>query len=294
MSDFASYFNPEFSLDTYSSKDALSFASLCALAYQRDIENLDDGTIPEGWGFTNFKFFSKTLGGSIDTQGFVAECQDNIIISFRGSESSHDWATNFKLVTDPGPFANSEVHEGFQDALFPVLINILSAIYKFDPNRKKNIWVTGHSLGGALAILLVTMFTVDKIRVQGLYTFGAPRVGNKMFAELFDEEFKGSAFLVMNEGDLVPHLPDALRFTHVSKRMLFKLSGDRVEDQNTWDELKEKAKPIQENLASSGQNLMDFMSALISHMGKPGIAAIQYHLLDSPEGYLAKLKNDLK
>lgn len=291
MTNLASYFRPEFS-DDYSPTDALAFAVACALSYEYGLPQ--DGDTPNEqlaeWGFSKFKFFSKTLGGSIDTQGFVAEYNDKIIIAFRGSESARDWITNAKLVTDPGPLLDSQVHEGFQDALFPVVIKIVSVIYQFDPNREKDIWITGHSLGGALAVLLTAMLIIDEIKVKGLYTFGAPRVGNTKFAEEFDKNFQGISFRVVNEGDLVPHLPSDPPFYHTKNRILFKHSGERVNDKDTWEDFKKAAKPRVDDFLSNVTNLL---GTWISHIGKDGLAVKEYHVLGSQDGYLNKLKKDL-
>jgi len=107
MFNLPSLFKPEFA-DQYSPKDALAFAAACTLAYENDlpIEEITDvkaNTRLADWGFSKFQFFSKTLGGSIDTQGFVAEYQNKILIAFRGSSSTRDWMTNIEFVTDPGP-----------------------------------------------------------------------------------------------------------------------------------------------------------------------------------------------
>ncbi|NJL82058.1 MAG: lipase family protein [Chloroflexaceae bacterium] len=74
-------------------------------------------------------------------------------------------------------------------------------------------------MGGALAVLFAAMLAQDKIPITGLYTFGAPRVGNKRFAEAFDRNLKTKAYRVVNEGDLVPHLPPPLGFT--TQELLF-------------------------------------------------------------------------
>lgn len=90
---------------------------------------------------------------------------------------------------------------------------------------KKNGWhvfVTGHSLGGALA----TLFALDFVksvksgnRHRGVTTtmvnFGSPRVGNRGFCEEYDELVTDSIRIV-NRGDLVPTLPALLGYRHVS------------------------------------------------------------------------------
>ncbi|RCN51601.1 triacylglycerol lipase [Ancylostoma caninum] len=58
-----------------------------------------------------------------------------------------------------------------------------------------DIWISGHSLGGALATLaasyLVKSRRVAESNTVKLVTFGQPRVGDKEFANSFDEEVFG-------------------------------------------------------------------------------------------------------
>ncbi|MBD2175958.1 lipase family protein [Pseudanabaena sp. FACHB-1998] len=310
MPELSKYFTPEFSTtNNYSPKDAIALASACALAYayspkdgqvywEKDGNQYSQPFDQASWGFTNFQFFNKNLGVSIDTQGFVAEKEENLIIAFRGSESTTDWLTNIKLVTDPGPLLNSRVHEGFQDALYPVVISIISAIYQFDPNRTKNIWITGHSLGGALAVLMTAMLSIEKVNVRGLYTFGAPRVGNKNFANLLEANFQGTHFRVVNQGDLVPHVPfEAQGFYHAGKRIIFDINGDRLkgDTDEKWNKLKEQneKESILNEVVYDVRNFKDFFAAWFKLIPQKELAVKEYHVLLSKDGYLARLKKDL-
>ena len=47
------------------------------------------------------------------------------------------------------------------------------------------VFVTGHSLGAALAGLAVAAASSERVEIAGLYTYGMPRVGNHTFAEKF-------------------------------------------------------------------------------------------------------------
>jgi predicted lipase len=37
-----------------------------------------------------------------------------------------------------------------------------------------------------------------------MYTYGAPRVGNKAFADAFNQRLKGDAWRITNKADIVP------------------------------------------------------------------------------------------
>lgn len=53
-----------------------------------------------------------------------------------------------------------------------------------------SLWLTGHSLGGAMATLAAAWLAERKIPFSGAYTFGQPRVGDDNFQVAFDTKLK--------------------------------------------------------------------------------------------------------
>jgi hypothetical protein len=108
----------------------------------------------------------------------------------------------------PGLPADAQVHGGFQDAfarssddVFPEIQRLMA---QHDTN---NITVTGHSLGGGLAQLagMHLKLTVPEANVN-VVTFGAPRVGNKVWAEAVNDKV-ASYTRMTNQKDVVPIVP---------------------------------------------------------------------------------------
>ncbi|CAM9991059.1 unnamed protein product, partial [Phaeothamnion confervicola] len=107
-----------------------------------------------------------------------------------------------------------KVHAGFRGAFASVreaLADVIDIASGGDGNGASSggwhILVTGHSLGGALATLTTLDFgrRFPKAQVT-MYSFGAPRVGNTAFAELFSR-VNGESFRVVNKRDLVARMP---------------------------------------------------------------------------------------
>ena len=273
LTDFA----PTYTVPGYSPADALSLCLASNLAYAKRQNNRIDRDkirdITKEWGFPAVESFEIVRGHDIDTQGYVAINNTHILVAFRGSESLPDWLTNFQAVKDPGPWKDTEVHEGFQDAFMAVALKIGQIIGR--EYKSQQIWLTGHSLGGALAVLLAATLRESKIPVTGLYTFAAPRVGNTAFVKKLNKSLQRYAhWRVVNEGDLVPHLLPV--FSHAGQRKLLLDNGEVSESEQDWDNLKE--------------GMWGWMGQII---GKVKMKIAGSHKLDSANGYLQRLWQQL-
>lgn len=181
-------------------------------------------------GFTGaFDFFDHQ-----DTQGFVAESGDAVIVAFRGTQPNQpmDWFADFRATSDPWDHNAGKVHSGFYSALrkvWGVTLPNGEVLPKRLVNRgTKTIWITGHSLGGALAELCAAqaMF-VGRIPVQGVYTFGQPRVGNKDFATAVNEKLGSGVYRFVNDRDIVPRVPlFTMGFCHYGSQRFFDHAGE--------------------------------------------------------------------
>jgi hypothetical protein len=107
--------------------------------------------------------------------------------------------------------AGGRVHSGFADA-FAQISECLDAILALrTPNQK--LWLTGHSLGGALATLAAAHIGSEAI--HGLYTFGSPRVGDSAFTAVLP---KRGHHRFVHRDDWVPQIPpEFLGFVHRGK-----------------------------------------------------------------------------
>jgi triacylglycerol lipase len=162
---------------------------------------------------------------SVDnTQVYVAANDEHLLVAFRGSESPtsidglKDWLlTNaLNLLTQPsGPLSTEFLaagvgarwHVGFIGAIVKVWDRLYAEVDGRLSEKDRVFWITGHSLGGALALLAAWLFTRKTLPPHQVYTFGAPMVGNQAVADAYARELSGKIFRYVNTPDPVPLLP---------------------------------------------------------------------------------------
>ncbi|REL26499.1 lipase family protein [Thalassotalea euphylliae] len=138
-----------------------------------------------------------------DTQGFIAFNDEFAILAFRGTEkdSFSDIRTDASAALCQSP-AGGLVHEGFQNAFTKVWHQQLKQALEHPLLAGKPLYVTGHSLGGALATVAARQIPATT-KIAACYTFGSPRVGNDDWIN----RIKSPIYRIVNAADAVPMLP---------------------------------------------------------------------------------------
>jgi triacylglycerol lipase len=86
--------------------------------------------------------------------------------------------------------------------------------------------VTGHSLGGALAVLAADILNAQGFLIHSVYTFGQPRVGDATFAARYNMTLGQRTFRIVNSNDLVPRLPGWLMgYRHCGQHFFITAAG---------------------------------------------------------------------
>lgn len=137
------------------------------------------------------------------------------LISFSGTQNiKHvlNYDLNF-LEAEWQP--KGKVHSGFVKRSIKLMDQIEYFIKEND-----DFILSGHSLGGAVAVLCASRITTNGKNVAGVYTFGTPKIGNEDFREYYiDQNLWEKTKNYVTPRDFVKKLPP----------FIYKNIGDEIE-----------------------------------------------------------------
>ncbi|KAE9218613.1 hypothetical protein PF002_g16448 [Phytophthora fragariae] len=181
-----------------------------------------------------------------------------LVISFRGTTSKENWRSNLRAdqhvlwiksrglrwrrtclekvedVAAKIPLLNMalpRVHRGFWIA-YESIRDQLKEVTRLilDENPGVSVYITGHSMGGALAVLAAYDLAVNFSIKVNMYNFGGPRVGNPSFRQHYDRCVPTSYRVVM-DGDIVPGWPKFWGlYQHVGTEISLDVAGNLIVD----------------------------------------------------------------
>jgi hypothetical protein len=197
------------------------------------------------------------------TQALVLSAGDFVIVAFRGTrfqtradpiavverargEADAGAPPSGLWVTFSWPDVMSDInvkvgsdgiHCGFLQALDQATVwNDIQAYLTTLAGR--SVWFTGHSLGAALATIAAARFAAGG-SVQGLYTFGSPRVGTAIFTRTVP----GATWRIVNNQDVIARVPPTfLGYEHVGTLKSIDAKGDIGDAAAERDPLPERLK----------------------------------------------------
>ncbi|WP_150539618.1 lipase family protein, partial [Actinobacillus vicugnae] len=121
------------------------------------------------------------------TAAFFYVDETRAVISVRGTFEKKDWLIDGDAKQIKPDFnIKGELHRGFYTQA-ETIIRSDKFIGFVDSLNEKELYVTGHSLGGAVATIL-SAYLFELGFKPLLYTYGSPRVGNSDFARYYSDK----------------------------------------------------------------------------------------------------------
>jgi len=274
------------STSSYSEDVAKTLVSM--QAHVRTVSASGVDAIPAALGAMGFQCVGDVVEGPgrSGARAYVAfePVSSSLVVAFRGtmSDDTQEFVSN--ALTDanatksPVDFVDEssaqarawrgvEAHTGFLRE-YGRLRTMLADRVRRHPGAR--IWVTGHSLGGALATLAAVDLAANHRRDVVLYTSGSPRVGGADFRAAFDATVP-VAFRVALQLDLVPKVPGVVRrrqFEHVGRLLQLYPNGAIVPD----DRIEVRAREGQFRVHHDRQTYEGAVSAHLARCRGPSAA----------------------
>jgi hypothetical protein len=163
----------------------------------------------------------------------VHEETNTIIVYFAGTDDTKDMKQNISIGDVQWACRDGQrygrVHRGFMNAYASVRDRLHTALAAAmatvtSPTTTTTVIITGHSLGGALAVLAAADLTCqtddDTLRTRiKVVTFGAPPLCDDVFARSYAVNGPSTTWRFVNPWDYVPRLP-GMQFVHVGKPIM--------------------------------------------------------------------------
>jgi len=182
--------------------------------------------------------------------GLVAATADDVVVAFRGTHEDREWIE--ALAYGQAPWAFGRAHKGCTRLVENVWTNLLAGLYDEGADARR-IWVTGHSIGGTLALIAAARLEFEGFDVFNATTFGTPAVLDKTAAE----SFRCAILRVVNNEDILPDMPWPTMvdtYVHAGERILLTASGRVAAAHHTRDLARkvDRANAIGEGVLLSG------------------------------------------
>jgi triacylglycerol lipase len=171
----------------------------------------------------------------------VGENADGVIVAFRGTlppswqsqPSVLDWLQDLLCEPESRPDVPGKVHTGFYDATSAIIADVAAAVKSLNPASTKPVYVTGHSLGGAMASIGAWIMQAQPydIRVAQVVTFASPKPGDGAFQAAYQKVFNQIRY--ENYDDIVPLLPPADDFIKAAAEI--PVIGELFKQAENWD-----------------------------------------------------------
>lgn len=201
---------------------------MARLASNAYLDEKDAKSVMKKLGFTGHKFW--------DVEG--AQChavwnKEMYVLCFRGTEPDELSDVLADLNAIPrGAMTHGWVHSGFRGEVDKLWQDIATHQHKY---QDRKFYITGHSLGAAMATLATSRFE-EYTPVEQLTTFGSPRVGTRKFVK----NIQTPHIRVVNNNDVVTKVPLWLMgYKHHGDLTYINFYGN-IRKLTTWQMIKDK------------------------------------------------------
>jgi triacylglycerol lipase len=276
---------------TLDSGNAYWMARLASVAYIKkddpegspDVAKILANLKQEDPRFSSVTGFSKN-----SSQAILVEHEDFFTMAFRGTDELVDWLDNFDLIVTPvlllveGEKLDGYFHKGFWKATEDIWEPLLAKYQQFqqqDRDKQKELkqkkvrplFLTGHSLGGAMATIAATKLIHQDLPFISTYTFGQPRTMTHNTARIINGKAENRFFRFQNNNDMVTRAPArAAGYSHVGSFVYISEDKSLHNDIGWWYRFLDSAEGVIKAIPKKGldgvedHSMSDYLKAVQS------------------------------
>jgi hypothetical protein len=154
-------------------------------------------------------------------RGFLRAGGAGVEVAIKGTASMRDALTDGDIIPKKTPYGG--IHGGFLREFEEIQADVFDFVLS---HPRRPVFVSGHSLGGAIATILAVELAKDAFEVE-LLTLGSPRVGDAEFVATYGR-LPITHLRVVHASDIVPRFPRLFKYQHVCDPLHLSRSGHPI------------------------------------------------------------------
>jgi hypothetical protein len=185
-------------LETEAQEDQTAI-SKTQTSQNKNIQAIDEQSLEDALQEAGQKLIHHTTIPTSQVSYFVSQYNGVQTISIRGTANLENALLDLNVSLQAVDDLNIMLHQGFASAAKAVYEDVQPYL-----DKKQSIQTTGHSLGGAIAVILAMYLEQDNYPLSHVITFGQPKVTNVTGAKQFSDL---PLIRVVTLNDIVPLVP---------------------------------------------------------------------------------------
>ncbi len=241
-----------------SQANAYWMARLSQLVY----ESVDASNAPNESAILNelqaedSKFESVTGFSRNTAQAALVEHEDYLCFAFRGTDEPKDWLDNINAFSTAELFG--EFHRGFWNSVEDIWQGLFRLYQDKRNEQPRPLFLTGHSLGGAMATVAASRLIHNDLPFTSTYTFGQPRAMTLATARVFNIEARGRTHRFQNNNDIVTRVPARfMGYSHVGNFIYIDENKRLKDDPGFWNRFLDTVQGAVDALRETGVDAVE-------------------------------------
>ena len=189
-------------------------------------------------------------------QAAVVEHETYLALVFRGTDEGADWIDNLNAFPDQALFG--AFHRGFLHSVLDIWDPLFEQYSVLNRQEPRGLFITGHSLGGAMATVASSILIHQDEAFTSTYTFGQPRTVTRDTSRVYNVEAKGKTFRFQNNNDIVTRAPArVMGYSHVGTSLYITQQGRIHQDPGRWLQFLDRTIGAMESLKEKGLDAVE-------------------------------------